>query len=135
MYLQPQDIILVHNITFKDNQKVDFHQKGRPVLLINTSLDYLYFLTLSTHKPKSSSYQFYPISKQESLLKKDSYINLQNIYKTPTIGYIAIATIPDDIFYDILKCFQYYQEHKKTDILYPEIQEESVEMIRRLKRY
>ncbi len=136
MYLRPQDIIIIEHVTFKDNNKVDSHLYGRPAILINASPEFLYFLTISTHLPSKNNrnpYQYFAITPKIGL-KKNSYINLKNIYKIPTIGYRIICTVPEGIFYKTLQKLKYYQENIYTDSLYPEIREETTEMIRKLKR-
>lgn len=138
MFLQPGDIIIVKHIVFKDNNIIDTNLHGHPALILYTTPEFIYFLTLTsktTKRIKQNPYQFYFLNSKEIYFKKDSYINLKNIYKTSTVSYTAQECIPADVLYDILKCFQYYQEHLKKDPLYAEIKDEAQEITRKLKRF
>lgn len=126
MIAEEQDIIMIKNIMFKDQNKLDLRLHGHPVLIIHKTDDYFYYVTISstTNKnPHKLIGQHYELKKNNinKLTSPISYINLKNIYKEETKGYIPIGHVNDSEYLKILKQLSEFQKKYKEDEYFKEV--------------
>ena len=121
---EPGDIVLIKNLTFKDEHSHDLRIHGRPSLIIHTNEENFYFLTIS----KNKSYIDHPLKYYElyrdsinRLTIDKSYINLQNIYKDVNRSLVPLGSIRENQFDSLLKKLVLYQLDVKKDELFDEL--------------
>lgn len=128
MLADEQDIILLKNIIFKDQNKIDTSLTGHPVLIISVTETHFYYLVITSSAKKKKflkNNEYYPLEKnnKNKLRSLVSYINLKNIYKQELKNYVPIGYIKDKEYDDIINHLAYYQENIKQDNLYNELLE------------
>lgn len=128
MLADEQDIILLKNIIFKDQNKIDTSLTGHPVLIISVTDTHFYYLVITSSAKKKKflkNNEYYPLEKnnKNKLRSLVSYINLKNIYKQELKNYVPIGYVKDKEYDDIINHLAYYQENIKQDNLYNELLE------------
>ena len=121
---EPGDIVIMKNLTFKDNNLHDIRVNGRPSLIIHKNNNAFYFLTI-TKKPDQldDTIKYYEIVKDKfnKLPVEKSYINLENIYKSKNQTLVPIGSVFDYKLDKILKHLVFYQLGVKKDEYYEEL--------------
>ena len=104
------DIIPLRNITFEDG-KYDTEEFHPGVVLIPTSEKddevVCLYMTSDKHRAKKNQDKYFNTDK---ISKKRSFINLQQIVKTPNIKIMPLSEFKNDFFYDLLENFYHYQK-------------------------
>lgn len=97
-------IIIVKNIIFKDGVLDHAYKKGRPCLVIDINDEEITFLTLSTLYNDIKYRNDYIFENYKKMgLKKNTYVNLQNIYKTKLCFYMEACKISELDYYKIIR--------------------------------
>lgn len=119
-----QEIVFIKNLHFKDNNKLDTRKRGHPVLIIHTTDEYIYFLKISTHPPKSET------EEEQYFFEGLGYINLKYIYKKERLGYLYYTYLSDEEFNNVMDIFYYYQNFINQDSLFNEMFQEQITLSR-----
>lgn len=124
MFAEEQDIIVINNIYFKPNNKLDTRITGHPVLIIKKTDTHFYFLVITSKEPKGKNKEAYfasQINVKGFTKKPINYINLAHIYKYELRNYAPSGRVDDEIFLKIMLKLQEYQETYRTDEYYSEV--------------
>ena len=126
MSVEVRDVIAKRDFRFKDNGQLDVKVVRDCLVMLLSSGDDVYFLTLATHnKNVMETYQRYPDSnflltkKKCEGLKETSLVNLRNIYKGDSEGKLVVI-VPSDQYSKLIKKFREWQEIHPDD-LYEEV--------------
>lgn len=125
-FVNEQDIIILRNIIYKDNNKIDTSLSGHPIVVIGVKGDYFYYLTMSSCRGQNSNmYQHFKLFKSHTnrLKRNVSFVNLKNIYKAQVTSFNPYGHVSDEIFQKLILSLKYYQENLRTDENYLEIKD------------
>ncbi len=118
------DIIYVRNIKFKDNKKLDTRLNGHPAVIIGIVDNFFYYLILSSNEMFYLKYPkgyFKLIKDKRNKLKKDSYVNFRNVYKSKLVNYVPIGEVRKDVYTKLIKALKKYKYKNYDDVIYNQI--------------
>lgn len=127
-FINEQDIIILRNIVYKENNRIDTSIKGHPVLVIGITEYCFYYLTISSSTNINSlnnEHKYFKLIKNKSnrLKRNVSYVNLKNIYKAPIQSFKPLGHVSDEVFQKLILSLKYYQENFSADEKYLEIKD------------
>ena len=128
MSIEVRDVIAKQDHRFKDTGALDVKVARDCLIMLVSSENDVYYLTLSTHnKNVMDFYQRFPDSnyllskKKCEGLKDTSLVNLQSIYKGDVNGRLVVI-IPSSEYSKLIKKFVSWQESNPDD-LYGEVKQ------------
>lgn len=126
MSIEVRDVIAKKDHRFKDTGELDVKVARDCLVMLISSGEDVYYLTLATHnKNVMEVYQKYPdcnyllAKKKCEGLKETSLVNLRSIYKGDVSGKLVVI-VPSDEYGKLIKKFKRWQE-ANPDELYGEV--------------
>ena len=106
------DIIALRNIVFEDG-KYDIEESHPGIVLLPTTEKdeevVCLYMTSDKYRARRNANKY--IRANSKIIKKQSFINLQQIIKTPNIKIMPLNELKNEDFYDLLDSFYNYQSN------------------------